>query len=131
MNDNTSMRILLIITLCCVVITLTQFIDIDDDVQVVTESINYDSTGYVKGTGSMEPFIPSTAKIYYKYDFELEVGKIYVYHKPENNDYIIHRLVYVDDDECFFKGDNNVNIDIKINCSQVIKEVVAIEFDPE
>lgn len=132
MNIDTDKKIMIILTLCCLIITLVQFIEFDsdiDDKKATPMLIEHDSVGYVKGTGSMEPFITSTAKIFYKYDFELDVGDIYVYHVPETNKDVIHRLVYIDDDYCFFKGDHNVYIDKKINCSQIIKKVVAIEFD--
>jgi len=93
------------------------------------ESIDCDYSLYVQGTGSMKPTIMSHDKVYLEkvHDVsELKVGKIYVYTNENTGNKIIHRLVYIDGDYCFFKGDNNFCLDNKINCSQVYSKLVAV-----
>ena len=92
-------------------------------------TIDCDYNGYVKGTGSMIPTIMPHDKIYMEYindTSSLEAGKVYAYSKEESGKKVIHRLVYIDDDYCFFKGDNNFYLDDKIKCSQVYSKLVAV-----
>ena len=89
---------------------------------------NYDDSGYVAGTGSMLPTIDSSSIVYYVNNFSLYVNSIYIYEQPGTGSRILHRLVYIDGDWCFFKGDNNVYQDPKVNCTTVKQKVKAIEY---
>ena len=90
---------------------------------------NYDIAGFTLGTHSMEPTIHPNTKVYYVLNFTITVGNIYVYHIPQTDEYIIHRLIYRDGDLCLFKGDYNLYVDPKVNCSYIVQKVVGLEYD--
>jgi len=84
--------------------------------------------GYVQGTGSMLPTIKADSKLYYERNFTIKVGDIYVYRIPETDSRIVHRLLYQEGEWCYFMGDNNLYMDQKVNCSNIVQKVVAIEY---
>ena len=89
--------------------------------------IDYNTYGGVLGTGSMLPTIKQDDILLYNDDnFGLEVGDVYVYEQETTGIMVVHRLVYRDNETCFFKGDGNPYIDYKANCSMIERKVVGI-----
>jgi hypothetical protein len=77
-------------------------------------------------TLSMLPCIDERTSAEYTTDFVLTPGRIYVYAKGEG--LIIHRLQYIADGYCYFKGDNNRYMDERVNCTAVQWEVTALRY---
>lgn len=98
--------------------------------------VNYDSYGYVVGTGSMLPFIDKGDMLFYREVSDNELlwnGEIYVYQKQENVT-VLHRLIaqYIGEDGekyLIFKGDNNIQSDQPILRSAVKRELVGVCFN--
>jgi len=91
----------------------------------------YTSWGSVTNTGSMEPCIHNSTKVYYIENFNLTEGNIYVY-KAIGANYtkeVLHRLIGRENDWCYFKGDNNIMLDTRVNCSQVVLQVIALQYN--
>lgn len=89
---------------------------------------NYDTSGGVTDTGSMSPCISYGDTMYYEREFDLNIGDVYVFNNSKRNGTILHRLMYIDGDWCFFKGDHNTVMDEKINCSNVLLRLIGVEF---
>jgi hypothetical protein len=90
--------------------------------------IDYDQWGYTSGTPSMQPCINQNTRVYYRDNVtQLQAGRIYVY-RNDAEDRVVHRLLYQADGWCYFKGDNNLYMDARVNCSQIELVVVGLEY---
>lgn len=77
---------------------------------------------YIK-TGSMEPELPVGTIVVVDADAQAKVGDIYAYQSGKN--VVIHRIMAVDEEGYFFKGDANPSMDAaKVTEKQLVGKVV-------
>lgn len=75
-------------------------------------------------TGSMREAIKEQDVVIVKINDTYKVGDIITY--KENNSYITHRIVYIDDKKIITKGDANNKEDQPIKLEQVVGKVVVV-----
>ena len=112
------------LTLCFTILVFGLIVFAPDPILPV-ESL--ESTG-IKGTGSMLPLMyPDAVLDYIPFDGNLKCGHIYIYNNLDKNYTVAHRFVYeAKNGDLYFKGDNNDRLDLPINKSDILNEVVGI-----
>ena len=79
---------------------------------------------YRIGSGSMSPYLKVNDYILIKESKEYEKNDVVTY-KTENEEYVTHRIIYIDENEIITKGDSNKIEDPPINENMIIGKVVA------
>ena len=69
-------------------------------------------------TGSMYPYFKGGEIVNGTDNFTARVGDVIVY-EDHKGDYIVHRLLCINNDTYFLKGDNNTGVDRPVNKSQL------------
>lgn len=77
---------------------------------------------YKVGSGSMEPYLNVNDLILIKASKNYNLNDVVTY--KNNNEYITHRIIFLDDNECITKGDANNTSDKAIPKDKIIGKLV-------
>ena len=77
-------------------------------------------------TGSMLPTINIGDDVFVKISKDINKGDIVVFDNVQNNNFILHRVVQINENEVITKGDNNNTADTAISKEDIIGKVLII-----
>lgn len=120
----------IILNLICAVIILIIILGMSYVIQITIMNKKYANVlGYSLFevlTGSMEPTIKIGDDVLIEITKDIKIGDIVVFDNKENNNFIIHRVVKINETEVITKGDNNNAIDSAIPKEDIIGKTLII-----
>lgn len=120
----------IILNLICIATVLIIILGISYVVQITIMNKKYANVlGYslfVVLTGSMSPTINIGDDVLIQITKDIKNGDVVVFDNKENNNFIIHRVVKINEKEVITKGDNNNTIDEVISKDNIIgKKIIT------
>ncbi len=120
----------LILNILCVMTVLIIILGISYVIQITIMKKKYANViGYSLFevlTGSMTPTINIGDDVLIKITKDIQKGDIVVFDNQENDNFIIHRVIQINENEIITKGDSNNTEDIAISKENVIGKTLII-----
>lgn len=120
----------LILNILCVITVLIIILGISYVIQITIMRKKYANViGYSLFevlTGSMTPTINIGDDVLIKITKDIQKGDIVVFDNQENDNFIIHRVIQINENEIITKGDSNNTEDIAISKENVIGKTLII-----